>query len=172
MTIGLHDANILCGCKQWKFAVFSKILFVVGNNDITATSKGTLILKHILKILTYLSCFKCTRTIVKKIDQYIGIQKDFFHFPMIYAKRSSLAMSSLVMCPIPRNCKNSSGSSGNASQSMALSTAFALERRLRGLVIRRRALMAFSIMFSSVIMIFNSRNNSAFICIAVITSFF
>ncbi len=117
----------------------------------------------------YQSCFKSTRTVVVKVNEYVSIQKDVFHFPIIYAKRSSLARSSLVICPIPRNCINSSGSSGRLFQSIAESLVFTLVVRLCVVVMRRRALMAFSIMPSSVTMTSNSRNNSAFNCSVVIT---
>ena len=50
----LHIADILRSSKQRQFAIFSKILYVISNNDITASSNSTLILKHILKIFARL----------------------------------------------------------------------------------------------------------------------
>ena len=50
----LYIANILRRSKQRQFAVFCKILYIICDNDIAATSKGTLILKHIFKILARL----------------------------------------------------------------------------------------------------------------------
>ena len=50
----LYIANILRRSKQRQFAVFCEILYVICDNDITATSKGALILKHIFKILARL----------------------------------------------------------------------------------------------------------------------
>ena len=131
--------GFLC-CKQRQLAICQKVLLVVGNNDITAAGNGTLILQHVLKA----------------------------HLLMIYAKRSSLAMSSSVTCPMPRNFLNSSGSSGKLFQSIAVSWTLALDACLLPDVIARSAFIAFSINPSSVTMIFSSLNSSAFNCIAVI----
>ena len=41
----------LC-CKQRQLAICQKVLLVVGNNDITVTGNSTLVLQHVLKVLT------------------------------------------------------------------------------------------------------------------------
>ena len=120
----------------------------------------------------YLSCLKSPGAIVEVINQNVGIQEHVFHLPMIYANRSSLFMSSWVTCPMPRNCTNSSGSSGRLSQSIVFPAALAFVMRTRGEVIRRSALTAFSIILSFPTMMFSWWNNSTFNCVVVITLLF
>ena len=106
--------------------------------------------------------------IVVIVNQYISVEKCFSHLLMIYAKRSSLAMSLSVTAHAPRNCLNSSGSSGKLSQSIALSWALALVACLPPDVMARSALLDFYINPSSATMRFIFLNSSAFNCIAVI----
>ena len=114
----------------------------------------------------------CSRTVEIIIKKDIGVEKYLFHLPIMYANRSSLSMSSWVIWPIPRKRLNDLGSSGRLSQSITESWASFLMAGLCGVVMRRRALMAFFIIPSSSEIMLNSRNNSAFNCSDVITSFF
>ena len=113
-------------------------------------------------------CSICSIPIQVIVKEYVGVDKNFDHLFRMYARRSSLSISSWVKCPMPLICLNSLGSSGRSFQSVFSFVALALEARRCEVVIRRRALIAFSIIPSSVTMTFNSRNNSAFNCNAVI----
>ena len=124
-------------------------------------------IKSNLTSISFFKDFFCrisSRPIQIIVKKYVSIKEYLVHLLRIYAKRSSLSISSCVKCPIPRRRLNDSGRSTTA----LLSTAVVFDFFTRGFVIRRRAIMAFSIMPSSVTMIFNSRNNSEFSCNAVI----
>ena len=114
----------------------------------------------------------CVRTVEVIVKKGIGVKEYLFHLLKMYANRSSLPMSSWVIWPIPRKRLNDSGRAGSFSQSIVESLASFFMARLCDVVMRRRALMAFSNMSSSSEMMLSSRNSSAFNCSAVITSFF
>lgn len=144
----LQSCKKLFSCIQRQLTVFCKIFLVVCDDDITTSSNGTLILQHILKIFAWMvngipQLMPVHRKCIDTVREYVGVDKNFGYLFRMYARRSSLSISSWVKCPMPLICLNSLGSSGRSFQSVFSFVALALEARRCEVVIRRRALIAF-----------------------------